>query len=1719
MRNTIKILVACSLVAGLLVSCKSVDPQVINSSNPNVDYNPVKLVDKTQSSKTVVLNVPRLGISNGSTDSENASDAEDSAGKETESIAGPSKNQAPKGTAGSEADSTGKNAADSKGDTKSSDSGSAVAGPSANTAPKSNADSSKSSAGTSARDKTLAQAEKYIDEGKYPQAITLLNGLLKTNPDDEEAKALLEEAQSKKATADAEAAEKTRQDKLDQARKNIDDGKYTQAISILNGLLKADPDDEEAKALLEEAKSKQAADADEAAAKARQQKLDQAQKYIDEGKYTQANAILNGLLKSDPDDEDAKALQKEIEEKKKADADSKSSGTTSSTTKPSTSTAAKTSTTTSTPSKNTASTASSATDAAEKARQQKLDQARKYIDDGKYTQAISLMNGLLKTNPNDADAKALLKEAQDKKAAADAAAAEKARQQKLDQARKAIDEGKYPQAITTLNALLKADPNDAEAKALLEEAQSKKAAADAAAAEKARQQKLDQARKAIDEGKYAQAITTLNGLLKTDPNDKEANALLKEAKDKQAAANSASKTASSSTSKPSTSTAAKTSTTTSTPSKNTASTASSTTDAAAKARQQKLDQARKYIDDGKYAQAITLLNGLLKTDPNDADAKALLKEAQDKKAAADAAAAEKARQDKLNQARNYIDTEKYPQAITLLNGLLKTNPDDEDAKALLKEAQSKKAAADAAAAEKARQQKLDQARKAIDDGKYAQAITTLNGLLKTDPNDKEANALLKEAKDKQAAANSASKTASSSTSKPSTSTAAKTSTTTSTPSKNTASTASSTTDAAAKARQQKLDQARKYIDDGKYAQAITVLNGLLKTDPNDADAKALLKEAQDKKAAADAAAAEKARQQKLDQARNYIDTGKYAQATTILNGLLKTDPNDEEAKSLLKEIEAKKKAAEDAAAKAKSEADAKAAQAKKDADAKAAQAKKDAEANAAQAKKDAEDKAAKDAADARAKAVAEARSLIDQGKYAQAITLLNSLLKTYPNDTEIKNLLNEAQKKKAAADANSEVDARQKRIDQAKAYIAEKKYANATNILNALLKADPNDKEAQALLDQIKELQKKEEQEAIDEAARARDQKLQQAKEYMEQGKYSLAISTLNGILKNNPDDKEAKDLLAQIQKLQDKAAEEAAAKARQQRLDQARTFIDSKKYTNAINVLNGLLKTNPNDAEAKALLEEAQNKKKIEDEETAAKARQDKLNQAKANIDAGKYSAAITTLNGLLKTNPNDAEAKALLKEAQDKQSAANAEAAEKARKQKLDQAKANIEAGKYSAAISTLNGLLKTDPNDAEAKALLKEAQDKQNAANAEAAEKARKQKLDQAKSNIDSGKYASAISILNGLIKSNPNDAEAKALLKEAEDKKAQEAAEAKKKAEEESAKKAQAQAEAKKKADEAAAKKAQEAAEKKKQAEEAAAAKKAQEAEAKKKAEEDAAKKKQEAEAKKKAEEEAVKKAQAEADAKKKAEEDAAKKEEAKRKTEEEAEKKAQAAAEAKKKAEEAAEKKAQEDAEAKKKAEEEAARLAAQKAADLDKLQRFTTDWESPMLSDIEDCGYFYTSPEFGQFDMIEGEFSKKSGYTKSAYGFVFGYTKPSPRGQLYNYIRFEINTDGEYALYKWDGKTYTDLVEPNSEGTAYFYKSSAINEGYNATNKLKIQVVNGKYNVYINNHLIKRGIPFIEGGTYGVMGFFSVGQANQEDLPNTPVVVSYRITDAELHRK
>ena len=176
---------------------------------------------------------------------------------------------------------------------------------------------------------------------------------------------------------------------------------------------------------------------------------------------------------------------------------------------------------------------------------------------------------------------------------------------------------------------------------------------------------------------------------------------------------------------------------------------------------------------------------------------------------------------------------------------------------------------------------------------------------------------------------------------------------------------------------------------------------------------------------------------------------------------------------------------------------------------------------------------------------------------------------------------------------------------------------------------------------------------------------------------------------------------------------------------------------------------------------------------------------------------------------------------------------------------------------------------------------------------------------------------------------------------------------------------------------------------------------------------------------------------------------------------------------------------------------------------------FSSDWDEESLSDPEDCGYFYTTDNLGEFSMIKGEFRKLGGYEGSTVGFVFGFS-PTKDGWLKDYIRFEINTRGEYGIYSWDGKKYTDLVQKNKPDTAYLYESAAINAGYNRKNSLTIQKEkDGTYTLSINDTVVAKKVPPLKKGTKGVMAFFSVGKEEQENFPEDPVTVTYRVTDSK----
>lgn len=181
------------------------------------------------------------------------------------------------------------------------------------------------------------------------------------------------------------------------------------------------------------------------------------------------------------------------------------------------------------------------------------------------------------------------------------------------------------------------------------------------------------------------------------------------------------------------------------------------------------------------------------------------------------------------------------------------------------------------------------------------------------------------------------------------------------------------------------------------------------------------------------------------------------------------------------------------------------------------------------------------------------------------------------------------------------------------------------------------------------------------------------------------------------------------------------------------------------------------------------------------------------------------------------------------------------------------------------------------------------------------------------------------------------------------------------------------------------------------------------------------------------------------------------------------------------------------------------------------LSTFSKEWIENVFSKKEQLGYFFTTPELGQFNMIEGEFKKSGGYENSAFGFVFGYTA-NEEGMLSDYLRFEITTAGEYAAYACKGSTYIDLVEANDKNTAYMYPSSAIVGGYDSANKLKIEKADDtSYNLYINGTQVNTiTVPEGFGNSDGVMAFFSVGKQNQEQFPDNPVRVTYRITDFQI---
>jgi tetratricopeptide (TPR) repeat protein len=379
---------------------------------------------------------------------------------------------------------------------------------------------------------------------------------------------------------------------------------------------------------------------------------------------------------------------------------------------------------------------------AHKAEEDKQAAFRKLRDSGKshlaarqYDAAVADLKQALALNPTDADTSAALRDAekarQDTKQAADAAAKKREQEERAAKARdlvaaarKAVEARDYNTADKHLADAGKLAPEDpAVTKALQDLAQARKAAA--ADDAKLKQRKadhdlaMDAGQKALKAKNYEGAVNSFTEALRLVPGDPAATAQLENAKKLRAEEAEAKKR---------------------------------------EEFNRLMGQAQASVAAKKYDDAVKLYTEALKLQPADAAAAKGLKDAQQAIADIARADAEKKKhladyQQAIQHGKTALAAKKYDEAIKAFADAGKLMPGDKDAAALLKEAENAKAAADAEARKKQEEAKrreefnrlITQAQAATTARNHADAVKFYTEALKLQPGDAQAVKGLKDA--------------------------------------------------------------------------------------------------------------------------------------------------------------------------------------------------------------------------------------------------------------------------------------------------------------------------------------------------------------------------------------------------------------------------------------------------------------------------------------------------------------------------------------------------------------------------------------------------------------------------------------------------------------------------------------------------------------------------------------------------------------------------------------------------------------------------------------------------------------------------------------------------------------------------------------------------------------------------------------------------------------
>ncbi len=324
-----------------------------------------------------------------------------------------------------------------------------------------------------------------------------------------------------------------------------------------------------------------------------------------------------------------------------------------------------------------------------------------------------------------------------------------------------------------------------------------------------------------------------------------------------------------------------------------------------------------------------------------------------------------------------------------------------------------------------------------------------------------------------------------------------------------------------------------------------------------------------------------------------------------------------------------------------------------------------------------------------AERTARARALYSEGRFAEALDLLEAALKSYPGHADLTKFLSDV----LAAQEREQRDLALRATINVRELKHASEFENAEGALKEALADGP---EAPELLQLLANVRARHEQLQAEQAEyetaqlrrEAYAQGRQRASASLRSGEFQAAITALEELLAQFPDDLPLKAELKEAREAQHEHARRERYATERRR---AAGLVQARKFDDAIALLQMLLVEFADDAPLKAELKEA---REAQHEHARRERYATERRRAAGLIQAGKFDDAITLLQMLLVEFPDDVPLKAELKEAREAQH-------ERARRERYAterrRAAGLVQARKFDDAIALLRTLLVEFPADA--------------------------------------------------------------------------------------------------------------------------------------------------------------------------------------------------------------------------------------------------------------------------------------------------------------------------------------------------------------------------------------------------------------------------------------